>query len=515
MEMASSCKRSRTPRPKKCVVDRLSALPDDILHRVFSYLDFLDVVRTSVLSKRWRFVWTSVPFLNFNMDWFVKHNYNKKLELMEPRYKFWDFIKWALLLRDGSQIIRICLYTDNTITEQLNGLLRVAARQKVQELCFLDGDYTADELEFPRVLCETLTQLTVNFRDTIPLRVTAVFSSLRSLNLTRVLISCDVAQKLLSSDCVKLENVYLEDCQVRDVEEISILACNLKNLTIVNVCTYEKFWVVGSFDSKLRISAPNLISFCYIGPMLRGFALLNTMSLESASIRLLRVPRGYEDEYKNHLLCPARFIGLNHAKALTLSTLVVKWGLQRDMLKVFIECLKLHCSLAYGELLWDTFILDNLNHLELELRYNANYIEGLVNLLKFSPNLEALFIRFKEARHIPRSQRKKKKAIENRSSWESRLEDISCLSYHVKIIRISNLDGTEIALELVKFLLQNGKVLEKMEIMPRNGERKQKSFSKLVAFPKASSKVVISFLEYAQRKIPWFDRGDSDPEYDD
>ncbi|XP_020547129.1 FBD-associated F-box protein At4g13985-like [Sesamum indicum] len=498
MEMVSSCKRSRTPRPKKCFVDRLSALPDDILHRVFSYLDFLDVVRTSVLSKRWRFVWTSVPFLNFNMDWFVKHNYNKKFELMEPRYKFWDFIKWALLLRDGSQIIRICLYTDNTITEQLNGLLRVAARQKVQELCFLDGDYTADELDFPRVLCETLTQLTVNFRDTIPLRVTAVFSSLRSLNLTRVLISSDVAQKLLSSDCVKLENVYLEDCQVRDVEEISILACNLKNLTIVNVCTYEKFWVVGSFDSKLRIFAPNLISFCYIGPMLRGFALLNTMSLESASIRLLRVPRGYEDEYKNHLICPARFIGLNHAKALTLSTLVVKY----------------FCP-AYGELLWDTFILDNLNHLELELRYNANYIEGLVNLLKFSPNLESLFIRFKEARHIPRSQRKKKKAIENRSSWESRLEDIACLSYHVKIIRISNLDGTEIALELVKFLLQNGKVLEKMELMPRNGERKQKSFSKVVAFPKASARVVISFPDYAQRKIPWFDKGDSDPEYDD
>lgn len=324
MQMASLCKRSRTPRPKKCFVDRLSPLPDDVLHRVLSYVDFLDVVRTSVLSKRWRYVWTSMPYLNFNMDWFVKHNYDKKFELLEPRYKFWDFIKWALLLRDGSQIIRICLHTDNTITEQLNGLLRVAARQKVQELCFLDGDYTADELEFPRVLCETLTALTVNFRDTIPLRVTAVLSNLRSLILTRVLISGDAAEKLLSSDCVKLENVYLEDCQVRDLEQINVSASNLKNLTIVNVCTCEKFWVVGCFDSKLIICAPNLLSFCYIGPMLCGFALVNTASLKNASIRLLRVPRGYEDEYKNHLLCPERFIGLNNAKALTLSTLVVK-----------------------------------------------------------------------------------------------------------------------------------------------------------------------------------------------
>ncbi|KAI3444813.1 hypothetical protein Pfo_001478, partial [Paulownia fortunei] len=441
MQMASLCKRSRTPRPKKCFVDRLSPLPDDVLHRVLSSLDFLDVVRTSVLSKRWRFVWTSVPYLNFNMDWFMKYNYDQKIELLEPRYKFWDFIKWALLLRDGSQIIRICLYTDNTMAEQLNGLLRVASRQKVQELCFLDGDYTADELEFPRVLCETLTVLTMNFRDTIPLRVTAVFSSLRSLNLTRVLISCDAAEKLLSSGCVKLENVYLEDCQVRDIEQINISACNLKYLTIVNVCTCEKFWVVGCFDSKLRICAPNLLSFCYIGPMLRGFALVNTVSLKNASIRLLRVPRGYDDGYKNHLFCPAKFNGLNYAKTLTLSTLVVKY----------------FCP-AYSELLWDTFILDNVNLLEVELRYNANYIEGLINLLKFSPNLEALVIRFKE----------------NRSTWKSRVEDIACLSYHVKIIQVSNLDGTEIALELVKFLLRNGKVLEKMEIMHGSGERKRK-----------------------------------------
>lgn len=106
-------------------------------------------------------------------------------------------------------------------------------------------------------------------------------------------------------------------------------------------------------------------------------------------------------------------------------------------------------------------------------------------------------------------------AIENRSSWKSRVEDIACLLYNVKTIQISNLDGTEIALELVKFLLQNGKVLEKMEIIYLSGERKRKSFSKLETLPKASSQVVISFPEYAQRKIPWFDRGDSDPEFDD
>ncbi|KAK6162687.1 hypothetical protein DH2020_002528 [Rehmannia glutinosa] len=461
MQAAASCKKLRTPRPKKYFVDRLSPLPNDVLHRVLSYLDFLDVVRTSVLSKRWRFVWTSVPYLNFNMDWFLKYNYNERFECLEPQIKFWDFIKWSLLLRDGSQIIKICMYSDNMMIDQLNGLIRVAARQKVQELCFLGGDYTSKELEFPRGLCETLIVLTLNLCDTIPLRVTTVFSSLQSLTLRGVHIPCDTAEKLLSNGCAKLENIYLEDCQIKDLEQIDILACNLKNLTIVNVCTCDRFWAVGSFDSKLRICAPKLLSFCYIGPVLRGFALENTISLKNVSIRLLRVPGNYQVEYKNHLLCPARFIGLNSAKSLTLSTLVVKdrkFGLSRDK------------------------------------------------------KLPSLFIRLKE---IPWSRRKSRKALENRSPWKSRIEDIACLSYNVKFIQVSNLDGSEFVLELVKFLLQNGKVLQKMEIMHRGGERKQKNFKELITLPKASSEVVISFPEYSQRKIPWFDRGDSDPEYDD
>ncbi|XP_012833969.1 PREDICTED: putative F-box/FBD/LRR-repeat protein At1g78760 isoform X3 [Erythranthe guttata] len=486
----SLCKRSRTPRSKKYPVDRLSLLPDDILHQVLSSLDFLDVVRTSVLSKRWRYIWTTMPYLNFDMDWFVQHNYDYNSELLGPQYKFWDFIKWALLLRDQSQIMRICLYSDNTITHQINGLLRVAARQKVQELSILDGDYTAYGLEFPRVLCDTLAVLTVNFHDTIPLRVTAVFSNIRSLKLTRVHISGNAAEKLLSSGCAKLEDVYLEDCQVGDLEQIDISAGNLKNLTIVNVCTLDKFWVVGCFDSKLRVCAPNLLSFCYIGPMLLGFALVDTGSLKNVRVRLLRVPKGYEDEYKNHVLCPERFIGFNNAKTLTLSTVVVKW---------------------------DTFLLDNVNRLELELRHNAGYIEGLINLLKLSPNIEVLVVRFKEDRQIPRSRKKSRKAclaIKNSSTWKSRIEAIACLSYHVKFIQIVDLDGTEIALELVKFLLQNGKVLERMEIMIGNEKKKPNSFFQPLNLPK-TSEVVVSFPEYARRKIPWFDQGDSDPEYDD
>ncbi|CAO2035113.1 unnamed protein product [Urochloa humidicola] len=41
--------------------DRLSALPDELVHRVLSFLPAQQVVRTTVLSKRWTDLWPSVP----------------------------------------------------------------------------------------------------------------------------------------------------------------------------------------------------------------------------------------------------------------------------------------------------------------------------------------------------------------------------------------------------------------------------------------------------------------------
>ncbi|XP_047083615.1 MEIOTIC F-BOX protein MOF-like [Lolium rigidum] len=46
-------------------VDRISALPEDVLHHVLHSLPAQEVVRTCVLARRWRSVWRSVPALRF------------------------------------------------------------------------------------------------------------------------------------------------------------------------------------------------------------------------------------------------------------------------------------------------------------------------------------------------------------------------------------------------------------------------------------------------------------------
>ncbi|CAI0413401.1 unnamed protein product [Linum tenue] len=46
--------------------DRLSELPEHLLHRILSFVDSKTTVETNLLSRRWRSVWKGVPALNIN-----------------------------------------------------------------------------------------------------------------------------------------------------------------------------------------------------------------------------------------------------------------------------------------------------------------------------------------------------------------------------------------------------------------------------------------------------------------
>ncbi|KAF5782338.1 putative F-box domain, leucine-rich repeat domain superfamily, F-box-like domain superfamily [Helianthus annuus] len=46
--------------------DRLSSLPDDLILKTLSFIDTKHAIRTSVLSSRWKYIWTSTPRLDFS-----------------------------------------------------------------------------------------------------------------------------------------------------------------------------------------------------------------------------------------------------------------------------------------------------------------------------------------------------------------------------------------------------------------------------------------------------------------
>ncbi|PWA49406.1 F-box domain, Leucine-rich repeat domain, L domain-like protein [Artemisia annua] len=49
-------------------LDRLSSLPDDLIHKILSFNDTIDAIKTSTLSSRWRFIWTTMMCLAFSSE---------------------------------------------------------------------------------------------------------------------------------------------------------------------------------------------------------------------------------------------------------------------------------------------------------------------------------------------------------------------------------------------------------------------------------------------------------------
>ncbi|KAF9588378.1 hypothetical protein IFM89_016172 [Coptis chinensis] len=91
-------KNIQIPRAKKLKTDnngdRISSLPNNLLHEILALLDMKQVVQTSVLSTRWRDLWTSIPTLNFNSTVFLE----SRRKTAKDKDRFMDFVDQHCLL---------------------------------------------------------------------------------------------------------------------------------------------------------------------------------------------------------------------------------------------------------------------------------------------------------------------------------------------------------------------------------------------------------------------------------
>ncbi|CAN1185925.1 F-box/LRR-repeat protein At3g26922 [Linum perenne] len=139
-QLGKGVKRAREEE-EEASVDRLSNLPDVILHHIFSFLDIKYVVQTSVLSRVWRCVWKHAPVLNFRRDSFrdtqifikfvnmvLDHRYQLQvckisfvdiLASWKPRYKTMFGKVMSYASSQGTQHLVICLNRDCAISDLL------------------------------------------------------------------------------------------------------------------------------------------------------------------------------------------------------------------------------------------------------------------------------------------------------------------------------------------------------------------------------------------------------------
>ncbi|XP_077243392.1 FBD-associated F-box protein At5g56370-like [Tasmannia lanceolata] len=268
--------------------DKISGLPDTILHNILSLLPTKYAIQTSILSKRWRYLWASIHCLDFDHKLFyssvyIPLGYDAFPFLPVPETKhtnasFIEYVDTVFMLCDTSKIQRFCLSCFYySYKSRVDTWIRVAIMCNVRELDFsiqepydpyvepydphvdFAGISLEEPVRFPHTLftCESLEVLKMNLKwSIIKMPTTMGFHGLKTLHLVEVAFSDDNSTKKLISSCPILEILSMEKCTLYKHQNLFVSAHKLRSLTISGC--------VGLKECKIMISTPILLSFKYM-----------------------------------------------------------------------------------------------------------------------------------------------------------------------------------------------------------------------------------------------------------
>lgn len=272
--------------------DRLSELPDSILHHILLFLPVKNIAQTCVLSKRWRHIWYSFPDLDFT-------TLNERLDM--------KFVVHVLSNREKLHCrsdVRLLRLRGSLICSQLNELIRQAAlTHNVQNLEI--NVLTNDCFNLSRrvLKSDSLKILKLKFLGhgiRLPpwCFLKDGFQSLNSLSLSLVIfyekpnlvmdcLSFPLLEKLSMDKCRGLKHLKV-CCQA--LVKFSLSECSeLDNLEIscpkLKKMSVSRCFNTTSRNSSVMIDAPKLDKIIWNGNAITGRSSLhNLRSLQEASV---------------------------------------------------------------------------------------------------------------------------------------------------------------------------------------------------------------------------------------
>lgn len=277
MELEARRKRARTnssSSSSSLTSDRLSSLPDFLIHHIMFFLKARQVVQTCLLSKRWRHLWRSVPCLDIDQEEFETAGPNR--DTAKEWHKFEDF-------------------TDHLLINNISIALLDTFRLHVSGQCSSGNIQSKQAARWIRHGLKYCTQEPGIQRQGL----SSSYQRLKRLHLSNVNLD-DSFMKHVSSGCQCLEYLELKSCWCTFHE---IMPYTLQNLTLQNCCCSGlsvitsprlKSLVIDGCKNKhdclLVITAPAL-AYLYLSVevrLFRGGLLLNGMqpSLSKALIHL-------------------------------------------------------------------------------------------------------------------------------------------------------------------------------------------------------------------------------------
>jgi len=281
-------------------MDRISDLPEAIILHILSFIpSTIDVVKTSVLAKRWSYLWTQIPNIHFDdgqvpfsdrVDAFV-HSVNGVLRLYKALYEV-------------PRIERICLSIHRASNAVIvDDWVHFAVQVNVKELSVqLNANMTDSEpLEMPS--CGSVKVLRLHLGNRGLKLPTGAFISLETLSfssvdfingriLNRVLKQCPCLKSLSFHTCtglrsIKVASPLLEDLDIRRCEGLCQLSVSAEKL--LSLCVHDSF-KYGS--PSVKVFAPSLQSFNWLDYIVSedAFDIGTFTSLKAARVSLVVNP---------------------------------------------------------------------------------------------------------------------------------------------------------------------------------------------------------------------------------
>lgn len=268
-------------KKKKTGLDRISLLPDSLLHSILSLLNTRQVVQTCVLSKRWKTIWTDIPTLNFDFDSYPFKQSIRNSSASNPKEPSFERFILRVLSEHGCKNIITLNFScsrDSDDTVSLVEWLICYASHVVQELCI--STYKTIYYNWPCGLstCSSLLVLKIKcgFVDDC--------GALKSASLRILEIECDWGDRYdrkyneieMFSGCPNLESLVLVNYLF---DSATISAPKLENLEL---CASSE-WPL-SFP-QVELFAPSLktLKFGNVLPTLKSaskFACIHKVNIQ-------------------------------------------------------------------------------------------------------------------------------------------------------------------------------------------------------------------------------------------
>ncbi|XVF78329.1 hypothetical protein PTKIN_Ptkin14bG0123500 [Pterospermum kingtungense] len=416
--------------------DRISNLPEALILQILSFLPTKQAVATSVLSKRWVRLWTSVPTLHLQDSSICRIDEQAKKTFVHIVYR-------VLLLNKAGFVEKLRLHCNSDYGQLcINTWICSAMERGLQQvdISFSEANLELKKLPSGLFLMKTLKILKLHSKIMVDVPVSVCLPSLKILHLLRVSYANVKSVSCLISGCLNLEELRI-DANIYP-----------ENMVHFNICSPT----LNSLSLTLR-SSSNL-------QYLEKSVEINTPSLKYLNL-------SFSGEH--------RYI-VKTFPSLVDANISIPDSYETDQIRVLngVKCLKLHGNLEHFAL--PRSIPSFVNLTQLELHGKINLVVASL-FLQNSPRLKTLAVH--------------DKAHDRLKPWElPKLVPICLLTSLTRAC--FKFEGLEGELEMVEYILMNARVLRTMEIYTRSelsSDSKLCLLKKLSMFPRSSETCQLSF----------------------